>query len=121
VLCIGSLLVLPLWAMTVVKLQLLLRLEHRTQQGAATAAAAAQALGLKITSIGAASISAEAEPSLFSALFGPSPSDVAARGAGGTDFGAPAGFSLQGEPTVPPALTELVEGVSVPEPYVRFI
>jgi hypothetical protein len=100
-----------------VKVQLLLRPECRNSSGVNAAASAAAALGLRITSTGAASLAAEVESDRFKELFGATPAPVPARGAGQFDFGSPAGFSLDGQARVPAPLNPYVSSVEVVPPH----
>ena len=101
------------------KLSLLLRPEARTPQGVAAAAAALSALGARVTASGAASVSADIDEATFRTVFGRDATPVAPRARGARDFGAPGGFTVDGELAVPETLRDWVESIDVPGPATR--
>lgn len=107
--------------MAMVKLQLLMHPERRSQEDVMQASAAAQALGLQITSTGAATLSAEIDATRVQELFGVEPVALPERARSAFDFGAPPGFGTQGDaqPEVPPALRAWVAAVSLAPAYTR--
>jgi hypothetical protein len=107
--------------MNVIKVQLLLRPEWRNPAGSNQAAAAATALGMKITGTGAATLSAELSAERFAELFGAAPTPAPAKGRGTADFGSPAGYAPddESEKTVPAELERFVSNVDVAAPYIR--
>jgi hypothetical protein len=99
-----------------IKLQILLRKEWRTSAGIEEVARILASIGLKMTSSGLATISAEAEPERFESLFGVKASEIASRGPSGTDFGTSGGHE-SADLTVPAQLANYVASISVAPPH----
>ena len=78
----------------------------------------AQALGMKPTSSGAASVSAEMEPAAFESLFGQKAPETPSRTPSTGAFAAPGGFVSHDLP-VPETLQPLVESITVAPPYIH--
>ena len=104
--------------MAAIPLTLTLRPEARTPQGVARARQAAAELGLEPTTAGRAAISCRVSQERFAELFGSPPSSVPPRRPGPSDAGAPGGFAAA-DLTVPAALAEWVETLSVLPPATR--
>jgi hypothetical protein len=103
----------------VTKIQILLRKEWRSRAGIEKVQQAAQSLGMKATTAGIATLSAEMEPGVFESVFGQKAKPVPARPPGKNDFGSPGG-EVSGELQVPEFLREWVESITVAPPYTRF-
>jgi hypothetical protein len=97
-------------------LQILLRKESRTADGIAAVQKILRSLGLKPTASGLATISAEAQPEQFEALFGVKATEIAPRGPGETDFGASGGHA-SADLTVPAQLAQHVQNISTAPPH----
>jgi hypothetical protein len=93
-------------------LQVLLRPDRRDEQGREDAATALRKLGLEVTGVGRASISARAGPDLVAAVFGVEPPRAATRGRPD---------ALAGELPVPDVLAEYVERMSIAPKHVAMV
>jgi hypothetical protein len=103
----------------VINLQILLCKEWRSPAGVKRVQEIAETLGMKPTSSGAATLSAEIDPKVFASLFGERVEQVPSRPPGKTDFGSPGG-AVSGVLQVPKSLKEWVESITVAPPYTRF-
>jgi hypothetical protein len=103
----------------VTKIQILLRKECRSGAGVEKVKEAAESLGMKPTSSGTATLSAEMEPGVFASVFGEMAQALASRPPGQNDFGSPGG-EVSGPLEVPESLREWVESITVAPPYTRF-
>jgi len=103
----------------VINLQILLRNEHRSPADIEKVREIAQALGMKPTSSGAASVSAEMEPLTFESMFGQKAPETPSRMPSRGEFGAPGG-SVSDVLPVPEILQPLVESITVAPPYIHF-
>ena len=101
-----------------IKLQILLR-KSTIPAGVKRVQDIAETLGMKPTSSGAATMSAEIEPGVFESLFGDRAEQVPSRSAGKTDFGSPGG-AVSGVLKVPESLKQWVESITTAPPYTRF-
>jgi hypothetical protein len=101
-----------------IKVQILLRKAWRTTEGIATVKEIAASLGIKPTTSGAASVSAEIESEAFEALFGERAQEVAPRPPNDSDFGSPGG-AISGVLSIPEPLQRYVESISVAPPHIR--
>jgi hypothetical protein len=99
-----------------VVLQILLRKEWRTAEGIAVVRKLLTALGLKPTTSGLATISAEIDPELFEALFGVKATELAPRQPGASDFGTSGGHMSE-DLTVPAQLAQHVQSISAAPPH----
>jgi hypothetical protein len=103
----------------VINLQILLRNEHRSPAAIEKVREIVQALGMKPTSSGAASVSAEMESDAFETLFCQKAPETPSRAPSSGDFGAPGGSISKALP-VPEILQALVESITVAPPYIHF-
>ena len=94
-----------------IKVQLLLQPSSRTPAGVAATKAIAAALGLRPTTSGAASVSAEVDPAQFTALFGIAAKD--AKPAGPQD---PRSAPLR----IPEPLRGCVESITIAPAHIHF-
>jgi hypothetical protein len=97
----------------------LLKKEARDPESIHTLQRNALALGLKPTSQGRATVCFETTPERFQELFSVQPKPRARRKPSGTDFGAPAGFEVQGAIPIPEELQAQAESISVEPPATR--
>jgi len=103
----------------VTKIQILLRKDYRSAAGIEKVQEAAKSLGMKPTSSGMATLSAEMEPGVFESVFGEMPETIASRPPGKNDLGSPGG-EVSGALEVPKSMREWVESITVAPPYTRF-
>ena len=92
----------------------------RTGAGRSQAQAHAQALGLVPTTAGTASLCFRADPETFAHVFGVQAALIDRIAASEADFGAPAGYGVDGDLVVPQVLQEYVSQVTVSSPALRF-
>jgi hypothetical protein len=93
-----------------VKIQILLKKSWRSAHGIAMVQELARQVGMTITGVGAATISAEVDEALFETLFRVPASDTMAR--------TPQQHGVD-RLKVPESMQEYVESLSVPPPYER--
>ena len=103
----------------VINLQILLYNEHRSPADIEKVRGIAQALGMKPTGSGLASVSAEMEPGAFESLFGQKAPETPSRTPSIGEFGASGGEDSNVLP-VPEILQPLVESITVAPPYIHF-
>ena len=101
------------------KIQILLRKDWRSGAGIEKVKEAAESLGMKPTSSGIATLSAEMEPGVFESVFREMPEAVASRPPAQNDFGSRGG-EVSGALEVPESMREWVESITVDPPYTRF-
>ncbi len=102
-----------------IKIQILLREDWRSPAGVKKVQEVAGTLGMKPTSSGLATLSAEMEPRVFESLFKQKVGEVSSCPPGKGDFGSPGG-AVSGALQVPESLREWVENITVAPPHIRF-
>ncbi len=104
----------------VIRLSLSLKPEARGVEAAAEVQRRAGELGLEVSAVGRATLSVRVSAETFERLFGSIPRRLPPLSPGEGDFGRPAGFAADEPLTVPPALAEHVEAISVEPPATRY-
>lgn len=101
-----------------IKLQILLHQPWRTAEGLERVSKLMKSMGIKPTTGGRATVSAEITKDAFESIFKRPVQKVAAQPSGSRDFGR-SGGDISGDLPIPEALQKYVESITVASPYLR--
>ena len=102
-----------------IKLQILLRQPWRTSEGIEQVRDLIKSMGIKPTTEGRTTVSAEITKDAFETIFKTPVQKAAAQPPGSRDFGKSGGH-VSGDLPIPESLKKYVESITVASPYLRF-